>query len=79
MFLMAAGAVTAAIACFLCSLAGSTAAGVSKFQVGRAGIPVAGRTRDFFVRFTAGAGVQGSIFFLFVGLCGFWHSFTNVR
>jgi hypothetical protein len=82
---MAPGPVTAAVACFLCGLAGSAAAGITKFLRGRAGIPVTVRTRDLFVLLAAGTGVQGGGFVLFIGfrgiagcwLCVFGHSFTN--
>lgn len=56
---MAPGPVTAAVTCFPCSLAGSAATGIAEFLRGRAGIPVAGRTRNFFMLLSAGAGVQG--------------------
>jgi hypothetical protein len=82
---MAPGPVAAAGTCNFTGLTGGAATGIGEFQFGRAGIPVAGRTRNFLVLFTAGAGVQGCGFVLVVGFLGifvfwlgiFWHSFTN--
>ena len=74
---MAPGAVAATVACSFSSLSRSAAAGIPEFKVRRAGIPVAGGSRNFFVLFTAGTGVQGGGFFGCAGLCVFWHSFTN--
>jgi hypothetical protein len=82
---MAPGPVTAAGTCRFAGLAGSAAAGITELQGGRAGIPVAGGTRNFFVLLTAGAGMQGGGFVLVFGffgvigcgLCAFWHVFTN--
>jgi hypothetical protein len=74
-----------AVACFFGSLTGSAAAGISEFQGGRAGIPVAGGAREIFMLLAAGTGVQGGGFVLVIGfrgivgrwLCIFRHSFTN--
>jgi len=82
---MAPGPVTAAVTCNFPGLAGSAAAGIAEFQGGRAGIPVARRSRAFLVLLATGAGVQGGGFILvmdFFGigggwLCIFWHLFTN--
>jgi hypothetical protein len=82
---LAPGSVTAAVTCLFGGLAGSAAAGISEFQGGRAGIPVAGGTRNVLVLLTAGAGVQGGGFVLVIGFhgiigrwfCIFRHSFTN--
>jgi len=80
---MAPGAVAAAVAGFFCGLTGSAAAGIAEFQVRRAGIPVAGRTRNFLVLLAAGAGMQGGGFLIvagfsgIAGLCSIWHLFTN--
>jgi hypothetical protein len=75
----------ATVAGFFCGLTGTAAAGISEFQVRRAGIPVAGGTRNFFVLLAAGTGVQDSGFVLVAGfsgisgfwLCIVWHWFTN--
>jgi len=75
--LIAPGAVAATLACSFSGRAGSAAAGIPEFQVRRAGIPVAGGSRDFLVLFTAGTGVHRGGFFGCAGLCIFWHSFTN--
>jgi hypothetical protein len=82
---LAPGPVTAAVTCNFRRLTGSAAAGISEFQGGRAGIPVAGGTRNVLVLLTAGAGVQGGGFVLVIGFygiirrwfCIFRHSFTN--
>ena len=82
---MAPGPVTAAVTCFFRGLAGSAATGIAEFLRGRAFLPVAGGTRNFFVLLAAGAGVQGGGFVLVSGfhgiagcwLCSFWHLFTN--
>jgi hypothetical protein len=82
---MAPGPVTATVLCNFRCLAGCAAAGIAKFLRGRAFLPVAGGTRKVFVLLSAGAGVQGGGFVLFIGfhgiagcwLCTFWHLFTN--
>ena len=81
---MAAGAMAAAAAGFFCSLTGSAAAGIAEFQVRRAGIPVAGRTRNFLVLLATGTGMHSGFcigvgFLGIIGcwLCVFWHLFTN--
>ena len=74
---MAPGPVTAGGTCRGIGRIGSAAAGLSKFQGGLAGIPVARAIGGFLVLLTAGAGVEGRGFFLVVGLRGFWHLFTN--
>jgi hypothetical protein len=68
--LLASRPVAAAGTCNFRSLAGSAAAGIAEFQVGRAGFPVAGGTREFLVLFSAGAGVQGGGFLFMAGFCG---------
>jgi hypothetical protein len=55
--LVAPWTVAAAVACFFCLLAGSAAAGISKFLGGRAFIPVAFALFVMLVGFAAGAGV----------------------
>lgn len=83
--LMAPGPVAAAGTCNFTDLAGSAATGITEFQVRRTGILVAGGTRNFLMLLAAGAGVQGGGFVLVVGffgiiglgLCIFWHVFTN--
>lgn len=83
LLLLASRPVAAAGTCSFCSRAGSAATGIAEFQIGRAGIPVAGGTREFLVLFSAGAGVQWSGFLFMAGFCGiiglclFWHLFTN--
>ena len=67
---MAPGPVATAGTCNFRGLAGSAAAGLAKFHVGRAGVPVAGGTREFLVLFSAGAGVQGGGFLFMAGFCG---------
>jgi hypothetical protein len=48
---------SAAVACGVCSLTGSAAAGICEFHGGRAGILMAAITSMLFVFFTARAGV----------------------
>jgi len=74
---MAPGPVAAGGTCNVIGRIGSAAAGFSKFQGGFALIAVAFSLFVLLVCFTAGAGVGGSGFLLVVGLCGFWHLFTN--
>jgi hypothetical protein len=56
---MAPGPVTAGVTCFFPCIAGSAATGIAKFLRGRAFLPVAGGTWNFFMLLSAGAGVQG--------------------
>jgi hypothetical protein len=79
---MAAGPVTAAMGCIICVFTGFTAAGISKFQRGRAGFPVADITfvvlvnfstcTGFFIDTTPSYGGNWFIVFGFV-CCLFWH------
>jgi hypothetical protein len=83
--LLASRPMAAAVTRNFRGLAGCTATGIAEFQGGRAGIPVAGGTREILVLLAAGAGVQGSGFVLLIGFHGiigfgfriFKHSFTN--
>jgi hypothetical protein len=82
---LTARSMPAAVACFFGGLTGSAAAGISEFQGGRAGIPVAGGAREILVLLATGAGVQSGGFGLVIGfhgivgrwLCIFRHLFTN--
>jgi hypothetical protein len=77
--------VAAAVGLSVGSSIGSAAAGITKFQSRRTGIPVAGGAREILVLLAAGAGMQGGGFVLvirfhgFIGrwFCIFRHSFTN--
>jgi|GEM_PF-1348052 len=80
---MAPGPVAAAVTRLPGSFAGSAATGIAEFFGRRAGVAVAHRTRNVLVLLAAGAGMQGGGFLFargfsgIVGLCIFWHSFTN--
>jgi len=74
---MAPGAMAAPAASSFSGFAGSATAGIPKFQVRRASIPMAGGVRNFLVLFTAGTGVHSGGFFCIAGLSVFWHLFTN--
>jgi hypothetical protein len=67
---MAPGPMATAVTCLFCGLAGSAAAGIAEFQGGRAGIPVAGGSRNLLVLLTACAGMEGGGFFVVVGFLG---------
>jgi hypothetical protein len=84
-FLFALRTVTAAVVIAPWNGAGSAAAGIAKFQRGRAGFPVVGNAQVMPVRFAACAGVFGSttvllieyIFLIIVGAGDwFWHGVT---
>jgi hypothetical protein len=77
--------VSTAITPVLWSIRGVTAAGVTEFQGGRAGLPVAPVAFMMLVFFTAGTGIfidapssNGSGGFILAGFryCWFWHYFT---
>ena len=86
MLLVTARSMPAVVGCDLHSIIGLAAAGISEFQGGRAGVPVADISGILFVFFTARAGVfidASSLYwgswFIVVGFfyCWFLHCVTN--
>jgi hypothetical protein len=84
--LVAAGSMPARVGCVLHSIIGLAAAGISEFQGGCAGVPVADISGILFVFLTARAGVfidASSLYwgswFMVVGFfyCWFLHCVTN--